>query len=103
MAKFPEHPGIVRMVDRFHQTTKEIPVAQVPAANRFVYYKGKVRTENATEATERIPIVVVEMMPLDAKGNLVPPESAATIQVSEFGPNRRPLRTTTMVPSKPPK
>jgi hypothetical protein len=38
----------------------------------------------------------VEMMALDDDGNLVDPAVATQVQIKEMGPNREPLRWTTM-------
>jgi len=94
---FPPHPGTIRMTDEFAGTVREVPAAEVPEPNRFVYLKNGVETADAKNADERIPIVEVRMMPLDANGNLVSRDKAAKIVIQEYGPGQRPLRRSTMV------
>lgn len=93
---FPPHPGTVRMVDMYDKTARDVPVADVPAFKQFVYLKNGVETSNPQEATARIPIVEVRMMPLDANGNLIAKDKATTIVIHELGPGGRSLRRTTM-------
>jgi hypothetical protein len=85
------------MVDLSTGTAREVPFLEAPERQRFVYLKDGVETSNVDVATERIPIVEVQMMPLDKLGNIVPKEKAALIRIKEFGPNKRPLRSSTLV------
>jgi hypothetical protein len=96
MTRFPEHPGTLRVLDFFHKTSTVSPVAEVPESKRFVYLKDGVETHDPAAATERVPIVEVHLISLDASGKLVPTDEAATIRIKEFGPDQRPLRSTTM-------
>jgi len=91
------HPGKIKFVDLFTNTSWDVPVEDIPDRNRFVYLKNGTETANQDDATERVPIVEVEMLPLDKEGNLVSKDKATTIQIREFGPNRQPLRSSTMV------
>jgi hypothetical protein len=96
MPRFPEHPGTLRVLDVFHNTTTVSPVAEVPESRRFVYLKDGVQTHDPAWATERVPIVEVHLISLDENGNLVPAEQAVKIRFKEFGPDHRPLRSTTV-------
>jgi len=96
-----EHPGTIRMVDLSRGTTRDKPIDEVPEEQRFVYLKDGAATQDPNEATEVVPVVLVEMMAVDKSGKLVPPEKANKIFIREFGPDRRPLRSTTMVPERP--
>jgi hypothetical protein len=97
MITTPAHPGTITIRDMFKKTEKVVPYKSVPKNQQFVYLpKDGVETFNLNEAVERIPIVEVEMLSLDAKGNLVPSKIAQTIRIKSFGPNRRPLRSTVM-------
>jgi len=97
MTRFADHPGTVRVEDVFRKTTEVTSVAEVPESRRFVYLKNGVETHNPAEATERVPIVEVHVLSVDEKGNLVPTEQAHTVRIKEFGPDHRPLRSTTML------
>jgi hypothetical protein len=97
MSRFPEHPGTLRVLDLFRNTTTVSPVAEVPESKRFVYLKDGVVTHDPAAATERVPIVEVHLISVDANGKLVPTEQAATIRIKEFGPDHRPLRSTTLL------
>lgn len=94
--KFPAHPGTIRMTEEYAKTAREVPIAEVPEARRFVYLKDGKETTNPAEATERVPIVLVRMLSLDERGNLVAKEVATKVVIHEFGPEGRPLRHTTM-------
>ena len=97
MITTPAHPGTITMRDMFKQTEQIVPYESVPKNQQFVYLtKDGIETFNLNEAVERIPIVEVEMLSLDAKGNLVPSETAKTLRIKSFGPDRRPLRSTVM-------
>lgn len=99
--KFPPHPGTIKMVDLSTGTAKEVPYEQAPERSRFVYLnKDGSEASDPEKAVERVPIVLVEMMPTDGHGHLVPRDEATMIRIQEFGPNRRPLRSTTLVPEK---
>jgi hypothetical protein len=96
MTPFPDHPGTIRVVDVFRRTSQDSLVAGFPAAGWFVYLKDGVETDDPDLATERVPVVEVHVIGVGPKGNLVPTERALTVRVEEFGPGRRPLRTTTV-------
>jgi hypothetical protein len=96
MTPFPDHPGTIRVVDAFRRTSQDSFVAGFPASAWFVYLKDGVETSDPDQATERVPVVEVHVSGVDPKGDLVPAERAPTVRVEEFGPGRRPLRTTTV-------
>lgn len=95
--QFAPHPGSIRMVEVQADTSRDVPIDEVPEDRRFVYLKDGVETYNPDEATERVPIVEVRMVSVDQRGNLVPKDQAARLVVYEIGPDNRPLRHTTMV------
>ena len=95
---FAPHPGTIKMVDLSTGTSREVPYQSAPDRSRFVYLDSSgAETSNPDNAVERIPIVLVERMPLDAQGNLASGKDVARVRILEFGPNRRPLRSTTLV------
>ena len=96
MKPFPDHPGEIKMVDFFHQTSKTVLIEDVPENRRFVYLKNGVETHDPDESTERVPILEVHMLSLDKTGNLVSPDIANMVRIGEFGPDMRPLRSTSM-------
>lgn len=96
MIRFPEHPGTLHVLDVFTKMATVVPLAEIPASRRFVYLKDGVATHDPAAATERVPIVEVHLISVDANGKLVPTGQAATIRIKEFGPDHRPLRSTTL-------
>jgi hypothetical protein len=101
MSQFPPHPGTIRMIDEFDSSVSISKAEDTPERHRFVYLDDHGReVDSADEAAERIPIVEVRMTPTDGKGNLVPKDRAQLIRITEFGPEGRRLRTTTMTPNK---
>jgi hypothetical protein len=96
MKPFLDHPGKIKMMDLFHRTSKIVSIEDIPENRRFVYLKDGVETQDSKEATERVPIVEVHMLSSDEKGNLVSPEIAKLVEIKEFGPDMRPLRSTIM-------
>lgn len=94
---FPSHPGKIKVVDLSTNISRDVPFEEVPERGRFVYLKSGLETADPLDATERVPIVEVEMLPLDRNGNIVSKDKATTIRIKEFGPNKRPLRNSTMV------
>lgn len=100
MTRFEEHPGMIRIVDVYDQTTREIPIDKVPANRRFVYLRHGVEVSIPAEATSRYPIVEIRMISIDLHGNLVSREHAAKLVVEEYGPKGRPLRHTTMIANR---
>ena len=97
--RFAPHPGTIVLVDRATGEEQERPADEFPEAERYVYLRDGEETFVPEEATERIPIVRIETVPLDDRGNLVPRERASRIKVLELGPERRRLRLTLMAPS----
>ena len=91
------HPGTVTMITVFEESSKEVPVEEVPETSRFVYFIDDVETSDPESATRAVPIVEVRMFSLDDEGNLVPPDQATTIRIKEYGPEGEFLRTTRMV------
>lgn len=99
---FAPHPGSIRMVEVQTDTSRDVPVDEVPEERQFVYLtKDGVETSDPEEATERVPVVEVRMISVDARGNLVPKESATKLVIYEIGPDDRPLRHTTMIRNTP--
>jgi hypothetical protein len=104
MKPFPPHPGTIRMMDEFDHSVELVKAETVPDRHRFVYLNDKgIEVDSAEQAAERIPIVEVRMVPTDGKGNLVPKDKAQMIRITEFGPEGRRLRSTTMVPNSSPR
>jgi hypothetical protein len=94
---FPPHPGIIRMVDMYDKSVRELRASEAPERVRFVYIDKDGREVDANQnPVERIPVVEVQMIPLDRNGNIVPKETATTIRRKEFGPDHRPLRSSTL-------
>jgi hypothetical protein len=89
---FAPHPGTIVLVDRGTGEEEERPADEFPASQQFVYLKNGEETIVPAEATDRIPIVRIETIPLDAQGNLVPREQATQMRVLEFGPDDQRLR-----------
>jgi len=91
------HPGTIKIVTISTKATKVVPYESVPPRQRFVMLNSNgVETHDIADATEAIPIVEVHVLNLDSKGDLVPPENAASMRILEFGPEGRLLRGTTM-------
>lgn len=89
---FAPHPGTILLVDRATGVEEARPADEFPPQQRFVHLRNGEETMVPEEATERIPIVRIETIPLDSHGNLVPREQATKMQVIEFGPDERRLR-----------
>lgn len=94
---FPEHPGTIVYVDLHSGRRHESDVRGAPDSQRYVYFENGNMTDDASRATERVPVVLVERMTLDKSGNLVDAGEATEMRVHEFGENRRLLRSTLMV------
>lgn len=102
MKEFPPHPGTIRMVDMYDGSVRTVAAEETPEAHRFVYFdQAGAEVSSASQATERVPIVEVQMTPTDGKGHLTSKDHAELIRIKEFGPKHRLLRTTTMTPQKP--
>jgi len=93
MAQWLDHPGTITNVDLFDGTSVEVPASEVPEAQRFVYAANGVGTEDRERATERFPVVRVETLPTDGRGNIVPKGAARIHRVTELGPGGRLLRS----------
>ena len=61
------------------------------------YFKNSLEVRDREAADEVVPIVEVEMISMNANGQFVPPQEAVRVDIYEFGPERRLLRTTHMV------
>lgn len=96
MPQFLPHPGKIKVVEFFSKTTEMKSPDEFPESGQFVYLKNGVETYDPNEATERIPIVEVHVLPLNDQGNLVDPKDATSMIIKQFGPEQRPLRSTTM-------
>lgn len=94
---FPDHPGIIRMIDMQDKSVRELSASDAPESVRFAYInkEGK-EVEASQNPVERVPIVEIHFIPLDSKGNIVPKDRATVIRRKEFGPDHRPLRSSTM-------
>ena len=64
------YPAMPRLTNHV-QPTGDVPIDEVPEAQRFVYLKDGLETGNPAEATERVPIVEVRMISVDVRGNLI--------------------------------
>jgi hypothetical protein len=96
-----EHPGSVTIVDLARGETREKPVAEVPEEMRFVYLRDGIAVTDPSQATERVPVVLVERMAFDEHGGpAADPAAAPSVVITEYGPGRRKLRTTHMVPNR---
>ena len=86
------------MIDDYDKSVRLVKAEEVPIEHRFVYFDkaGHEIPANDATAVERIPIVEVRMTPTDGDGHLVPKEQASMIRINEIGPEKRPLRSTTM-------
>jgi len=101
--QFPPHPGSIKMIDKFANSSRTERAEEVPERHRFVYMdKDGREVDSVEEAVERIPIVEVQMISTDGDGNLVAKDRAQLIRIKELGPERRLLRSTTMTPTVPP-
>lgn len=89
------HPGWIVYRTMWNHTEIVKSISEVPEMNRFVYYDAEhMETADLARATQRIPILEVEMSSYDAEGKLVDPAKSVRISVAEFGPNHRELRHT---------
>ncbi len=103
MAQFPPHPGTIAMIDDSDGSVRIEKADETPERHRFVYLdKAGIEVDSADKAVERIPIVEVRMTPTDGDGHIVSKANARLIQIKEFGPKHRLLRSTTMTPGKRP-
>ena len=93
----PEHPGTIRIENVSGKSVENVPYDSVPQRQRFVMLDANgVETNNPGEAKETIPIVYVRVVMLDEKGKHARPEDAHSMQILEYGPNERLLRSTIM-------
>ena len=60
----------------------------------YLYFKNALEARDRETADEVVPIVEVEMISMNAKGQLVSPQEAMRVDIYEFGPERRRLRST---------
>lgn len=92
-----EHPGTIRIENVSAKTVEIVPYDSVPQRQQFVMLDANgVETNNPGEAKERVPIVYVRVIMLDEKGQHARPEYASSMQILEYGPNERFLRSTIM-------
>ena len=91
------HPGTIKMIDVYDRSTREVPFESVPPRQQFVMLdKDGIETHDAGLAVERIPIVQVRVLRLDATGALAPAHRTVEMRILEYGPDERLLRSTTM-------
>jgi hypothetical protein len=93
----PEHPGTIRIENVAAKTVEVVPYDSVPPRQQFVMLDANgVETNNPGEAKQRVPIVHVRVIMLDEKGQHARPEDARSMQILEYGPDERLLRSTIM-------
>lgn len=83
MTSFPEHPGVVIMVNAFDDSLEALTPGDLPEDMRFVHTNGGL-----------VPVVEVRVVPFDEQGHVVPQERAKYVRVVEYGPQRTFLRST---------
>ena len=97
----PDHPGTIAFVDMSRGTRREVRVHEIPEEQRFVHLRDGIAVGDPGQATECVPVVLVEMAAFDASGKLIAtPEAAAKVRITEYGPEGRMLRETLMAPSR---
>jgi hypothetical protein len=102
MPTFDPHPGMVEMIDAFMKKSERVAADSLPPDQQFVYLDAKgVGVNDPARAAQRIPIVSVVTTPLDSENVLVPLDEAVKVLVQYLGPDKKPLRTTTMVRTEP--
>ena len=100
---FPPHPGKVVFRSAWDHGEKTMSANEIPDTNKFVYYAADGSETSDTEhAAKRIPILEVDMVSVDKDGKLVDPKKAASITVTEYGPDHHELRHTTGHPPPQP-
>lgn len=92
----PVHPGQIVFINDGDHSRKTKPISEVPESKHFVYLLKGVETHDREKADEAVPILEVQMTPLDAAGKVTIPANAVTVIIKESGPNGRLLRHTTM-------
>ena len=55
----------------------------------YLYFKNALEARDRETADEVVPIVEVEMISMNAEGQLVSPQVAVRVDIYEFGPERR--------------
>ncbi|MBC7568890.1 MAG: hypothetical protein H7319_04040 [Spirosoma sp.] len=98
MESFAPHPGIIRMIDDDTKEIRNVKAEEKSVRRQFVYPDRDDHEVEATDtnAVKRIPIVEVCMTPTDGKGNIVPRKQAKKMEIIEYGPDHRFLRSTLM-------
>src|SRR5271166_5386527 len=89
-------PAYIRNLDTTTGEVTETPSSEVPEGRRFVFLRGGNEVASRELADEVLPVVEVHVVPMDAKGRMVPRERATRIRIEEFGPGGRLLRWTMM-------
>ena len=98
MNEQPAHPGEIRMVDAYDKSVRLVPAAGVPTRQQFVMMdKDGVETNDPKLAVQYLPIIMVRILRLDAKGELTSAERAVQIRIMEYGHGERLLRSTLMM------
>ena len=92
-----EHPGTIRHVSAYDGKVEHKLIEGMPERHVFVYFKNSLEVRDREAADEVVPIVEVEMISMNANGQFVPPQEAVRVDIYEFGPERRLLRTTHMM------
>ena len=94
--KKPQHPGKVVLAEFPANTKREISVDDFPAEKRFVFLKNGFEVA-PDKADEVVPVVKVDMIPLNDRDDMVPKDQATKVMIKEYGPEGRPLRMTIMI------
>lgn len=94
------HPGFVTFETVATAEIRRASIEEIPEEKRFVYFKDGKVVDNDELADEAVPIVKVRLVSTDMDGNLVEPSLAQQIDIIEFGPEGRRLRSTLMLPSR---
>ena len=102
MEPFQPHPGLILSIVESGNAASNIvtltPADEVPEEHQFVYLDAQGQeVASGKQAVERIPIVEVRMTAVDKMGKLVPAEQSQTMYIREYGPDKRILRSTTMI------
>jgi hypothetical protein len=91
------HPPTIKMIDVAENSTREVRREDVPPKQQLVMLdRDGVETDDPSLAVERIPILQVRVLKLDAEGKLASSDNAVEMRILEYGPDDRLLRSTTM-------
>ena len=92
------HPGTIKIVDAYDKSVEEVPSESQPFQEQFVMLDADgIETHDPNLAVEHIPIVLVRVLRLDANGELAPADRAIQMEILEYGPDDRLIRSTLMM------